>query len=78
VQLASRYLNNPERISVASKQMTVPEVTQAFYEVPRNRKIDALTRILDAEVPSLAMIFCRTKMMVDELGEALMARGYSA
>jgi ATP-dependent RNA helicase DeaD len=78
VQLASRYLNNPERISVASKQMTVPEVTQAFYEVPRNREIDALTRILDAEVPSLAMIFCRTKMMVDELGEALMARGYSA
>ena len=78
VQLASRYLNNPERISVASKQMTVPEVTQAYYEVPRNRKIDALTRILDAEVPSLAMIFCRTKMMVDELGEALMARGYSA
>ncbi|MDQ2683817.1 MAG: DbpA RNA binding domain-containing protein, partial [Chloroflexota bacterium] len=78
VDLASRYLNEPERVTVASKQMTVPEITQAFYEVPRNRKIDALTRILDAEVPSLAMIFCRTKIMVDELGEALMARGYSA
>jgi ATP-dependent RNA helicase DeaD len=78
VTLASRHMNQPERISVASKQMTVPEVTQAYYEVPRNRKIDALTRILDAEAPSLAMIFCRTKMMVDELGEALMARGYSA
>jgi ATP-dependent RNA helicase DeaD len=78
VTLASRHMNNPERISVASRQMTVPEVTQAYYEVPRNRKIDALTRILDAEAPSLAMIFCRTKMMVDELGEALMARGYSA
>ena len=77
-QLAQRYMNQPERISVVSKQMTVPETTQAFYEVPRNRKIDALTRILDAEVPSLAMIFCRTKMMVDELGEALLARGYSA
>ena len=76
--LASRHMRNPERISVASKQMTVPETAQAFYEVPRNRKIDALTRIMDAEVPSLAMIFCRTKMMVDELGEALMARGYSA
>ena len=77
-KLASRFLKDPERISVASKQMTVPETIQAFYEVPRNRKIDALTRILDAEVPSLAMIFCRTKIMVDELGEALMARGYSA
>ena len=48
-QLASRYMNDPERISVAGKQMTVPQVTQAYYEVPRNRKIDALTRILDAE-----------------------------
>jgi ATP-dependent RNA helicase DeaD len=76
--LASRYMNEPERISVVSKQMTVPEVTQAYYEVPRNRKIDALTRVLDAEGPTLAMIFCRTKHMVDELGEALMARGYSA
>jgi ATP-dependent RNA helicase DeaD len=78
VSLASRSMNVPERISVVSKAMTVPEVTQAYYEVPRNRKIDALTRILDAEAPSLAMIFCRTKHMVDELGEALMARGYSA
>ncbi|HQY29671.1 MAG TPA: DEAD/DEAH box helicase, partial [Thermomicrobiales bacterium] len=77
-QLASRYLSDPVRISVVSKQMTVPEVTQAYYEVPRNRKIDALTRVLDAEQPTLAMIFCRTKHMVDELGEALMARGYSA
>ena len=34
---------------------------QTFYEVPRKRKIDALTRILDAEAPPLAMIFCRTK-----------------
>jgi ATP-dependent RNA helicase DeaD len=78
VDLSQRYLNQPERISVVSKTMTVPETTQAFYEVPRNRKIDALTRILDAEVPTLSMIFCRTKMMVDELGEALLARGYSA
>ena len=78
VDLATRYLQSPERISAASRQMTVPEVLQAYYEVPRNRKIDALTRILDAEGPTLAMIFCRTKHMVDELGEALMARGYSA
>ena len=78
VQIASRSMKSPERITAASTAMTVPEVTQAYYEVPRNRKIDALTRILDAEAPSLAMIFCRTKHMVDELGEALMARGYSA
>lgn len=74
--LASRYMRTPRRISVAGKQMTVPQVRQSSYEVPRARRVDALTRILDAESPQSAMIFCRTKAGVDELGEALQARGY--
>ncbi len=76
VDLASRYLTDPVRLTVAGKQMTVPETHQTFYEVPRARKVDALTRILDAETPPLTMIFCRTKLGVDELGEQLLARGY--
>jgi len=75
--LGSNYLNNPAKITIAGKQMTVPQVHQSSYEVPRARKIDALTRILDAETPQSTMIFCRTKAGVDELGEALMARGYA-
>jgi ATP-dependent RNA helicase DeaD len=75
--LARRYLRDPVRITVAGKQMTVPATRQSFYEVVRARKVDALTRILDAETPTSAMIFCRTKVGVDELGEALMARGYA-
>ena len=75
--LASRYMREPQRITVAGKEMTVPQIRQSSYEVPRARKVDALTRILDAETPQSAMIFCRTKRGVDELGEALMARGYA-
>ncbi len=74
-ELAKRYMRDPQRISVAGKQMTVPETHQTYYEIPRARKVDALTRILDAETPASAMIFCRTKHGVDELGESLMARG---
>jgi ATP-dependent RNA helicase DeaD len=74
--LATRYLHRPEHLTIAGKQMTVPETRQTSYEVPKARKVDALTRILDAETPPLAMIFCRTKLGVDELGEALLARGY--
>jgi ATP-dependent RNA helicase DeaD len=74
--LAATHLKNPSRLTVPGKQMTVPETHQVFYEVPRARKTDALTRILDAETPPLSMIFARTKLGVDELGEALLARGY--
>jgi ATP-dependent RNA helicase DeaD len=75
-QLAGKYMKEPVRITVVGKEMTVPETVQSFYEVPRSRKVDALTRIIDAETPTSAMIFCRTKHGVDELGEALLARGY--
>ncbi len=77
VSLAQKYMRDPQRISVTGKEMTVPETTQSYYEFPRSRKVDALTRILDAETPTSAMIFCRTKHGVDELGEALMARGHA-
>ncbi|CAN5574875.1 DEAD/DEAH box helicase [soil metagenome] len=77
-ELSRRYLRDPQRLVVPGKQMTVPLTRQTYYEVPRSRKIDALTRILDAETPPLVMIFCRTKLGVDELGEALMARGFGA
>ncbi len=74
--LAGKYMNSPERISVVGKDMTAPKTKQYAYEIPRQRKADALTRILDAEMPTSAMIFCRTKAGVDELGEALLGRGY--
>ncbi|MER3438675.1 MAG: RNA helicase, partial [Chloroflexota bacterium] len=76
VELAHKYLRDPERITVPGRQMTVPETRQSYYEVPKARKVDALTRILDAETPEMTMIFCRTKVGVDELGEALLARGF--
>ncbi len=76
-ELARKYMNEPQRISVRGKEMTVAAINQVYYEIPRQRKIDALTRILEAEVPSSAIIFCRTKHGVDDLGEALMARGFA-
>lgn len=78
VELASTHMNHPEKLIIPGKQMTVPATRQTYYEVPRSRKTDALTRILDAEAPALAMIFARTKLGVDELGEALLARGFAA
>ncbi len=78
VELAKTHMNNPERLTVQGKQMTVPATSQSYYEIPRSRKTDALTRILDAEAPPLTMIFARTKLGVDELGESLLARGFAA
>ncbi|MBP8252907.1 MAG: DEAD/DEAH box helicase [Herpetosiphon sp.] len=78
IRLAQKYLKEPQQVKIASEQMTVPLIQQTYYEVGGRDKTEALTRILDIEMPTSAIIFCRTKAMVDELGEKLMARGYGA
>ena len=76
-ELSRKYMTDAQHISVRGKQMTVAEIRQTYYEIPRGRKVDALARILEAETPSSAIIFCRTKHGCDELGEGLMSRGFA-
>ncbi|MEW8978349.1 MAG: DEAD/DEAH box helicase [Symbiobacterium sp.] len=77
-QLAMRYMRDPITISVTPQQLTVPQIDQYFYEVRPSFKTEALTRILDIENVERGICFCRTKKGVDELVEALQARGYQA
>lgn len=76
--LAVKYLRNPATIRIEPEQVTVPQITQSYYEVAPRAKLEALMRILDLEDPTSAMIFCRTKLEVDELTQALQGRGYPA
>ena len=77
--IAEKHLRDPERILIARDAATkgsVPKVRQTAYIVPRPHKIAALGRVLDLESPTLALIFCRTRLEVDELAERLVGRGY--
>ncbi len=77
-RLAQRYLKTPERLAVNPERLTVPLTEQTYYEAREHEKVEALSRILDIEAADRAIVFCRTKQRVDELTEALQARGYSA
>jgi superfamily II DNA/RNA helicase len=78
VRLARRFMRDPERISVAPEQVTVPQIEQVAYEVGGLDKLDALARVLDVEAPGSAIVFCGTKRTVDDVAERLMVRGYHA
>ncbi len=78
VSLANRYLNNPERVSIRAERVTVELTEQSIYEVMPRAKFEALTRILDLEMPDSAIIFCRTKREVDNLTQQLQTLGYPA
>ena len=78
--IAERHLKDPVRVLIprdTAQKGSMPKVRQTAYIVPRAHKIAALGRVLDLESPTLAIIFCRTRLEVDELAERLVGRGYS-
>lgn len=78
VKFASRYQNNPEFIKVVHKELTVPNVEQAYFELKQNMKTEILSRLMDVYNPKLTLVFCNTKKKVDELTTELQGRGYMA
>jgi ATP-dependent RNA helicase DeaD len=78
LELAQRYLREPEHIKIAAPHATVSQIRQTYYEVGKRDKFEVLVRILDYETPSSAIIFCRTKQDVDTLGQRLAGRAYQA
>ncbi len=77
--IAERHLKNPARILIPRDKATkgsIPKVRQTAYIVPRAHKTAALGRVLDLESPTLALVFCRTRIDVDELADRLVGRGY--
>lgn len=77
-ELIKTFTRNPKTIEIAAQAMTVPSIEQIYYEVDRRFKIDVLCRIIDIQDIKFGIIFCATKMMVDDLTEHLTARGYAA
>ncbi len=80
-RLARRHLRDPERIEITSDPTPsgeVPRVREVAYVVPRAHKAAALGRLLDVESPAATIVFCRTRIEVDQLAETLNGRGYRA
>jgi ATP-dependent RNA helicase DeaD len=76
-RFAERYQTNPEFIKVVHKEMTVPRVEQAYFDLKQHMKTEILSRLIDINNPKLTIVFCNTKRKVDELAGELQSRGYS-
>ena len=80
-KIARRHLRQPARIFIEQAALgsdLAPLVRQTAYIVARAHKPAALGRILDVEAPTAAIVFCRTRIEVDQLAETLNGRGYRA
>ncbi|MCF6764729.1 DEAD/DEAH box helicase [Thiotrichales bacterium 19S3-7] len=76
--IAKKYLNHPEEIYIKPTHNSVDLIDQNFIRVNGHQKMDLLTRILEVEPVTAAIIFARTKNASVEVAEKLQARGYAA
>ena len=77
--IARRHLQDPVDIQIVKEPVkagVAPRVHQTGYLVARQHKVAALVRILDMASPKSTLVFCRTRLEVDELTSTLNSRGY--
>ena len=77
-RIAQTYLKDPVEIAIKAQTTTAANIRQRYWMVSGVNKLDALTRILEAEPFDGMLIFSRTKLGTQELAEKLAARGLSA
>jgi ATP-dependent RNA helicase DeaD len=77
-RIASKHLRSPVEVTIKSKTSTATNIRQRYWIVSGMHKLDALTRILEAETFDGMLIFTRTKQATVELAEKLEARGFAA
>ena len=77
-RIAQTYLHDPQEVTITSKTTTATNIRQRYWFVSGMHKLDALTRILEAEPYEAMIVFARTKLGTEELAQKLQARGLAA
>jgi ATP-dependent RNA helicase DeaD len=77
-RIAQKHLREPVEVTIKSKTSTAANIRQRYWIVSGVHKLDALTRILEAESFDGMLVFARTKQSTVELAERLEARGFAA
>ncbi|UNK51239.1 DEAD/DEAH box helicase [Lysobacter sp. S4-A87] len=77
-RIAQTYLKDPVEIAIKSKTSTAANIRQRYWAVSGVHKLDAITRILEAEPFDAMIVFARTKLATEELADKLAARGIAA
>ena len=75
-KIVQHHLSEPAEITIKAK--TGPwRRSQRYIEIRRCDKLDALTRLLEAEPFEGMLVFVRTRIATTELAEKLEARGFA-
>ena len=77
-RLADRYMKSPQSVTIEKRELTAETVEQRYYIVAQENKLAALTRVIETEEMSNALIFTKTRIGSSELAHELTSRGFPA
>ncbi|HOP63801.1 MAG TPA: DEAD/DEAH box helicase [Spirochaetota bacterium] len=78
MNIAKKHMKEYRLVSTKNIQLTADLTDQIYFEVNDADRFEALCRIIDIATDFYGLIFCRTKVAVDELVSRLIDRGYDA
>ena len=77
-RIAQKHMRKPTEITINNRGGNAPKIRQRYWLVSGVHKLDALTRLLEAERFEAMLVFVRTKLETVELAARLEARGFGA
>ena len=77
-RIAQTHMRDPREIVIQSRGEAAPKIRQRYWMVSGLHKLDALTRLLEAEKFDAMLVFVRTKIETADLAQRLEARGFQA
>ncbi|MCU0354119.1 MAG: DEAD/DEAH box helicase [Cytophagales bacterium] len=78
MQLTKRYQQDPVVVKVVRNELTAENIEQLFYEIKGRAKIEVMCRLIDLYQLNQIIVFCNTKLRVDEVVDEMIKRGYGA
>lgn len=74
--IVNKYIKDHDFVSIEKKEWTSANIVQKCYKVSEKDKFEALCRVIEVEFDFYGILFCKTKLDVDEVASKLMSRGY--
>jgi len=78
MDIAKKFQRDPVLVKVTTEKLTSVNIKQFFYETKNSEKVGLITRTMEAFQFKLAIVFCNTKLRVDEVAQELSSRGLTA
>ncbi|MGL4990106.1 MAG: DEAD/DEAH box helicase [Sarcina sp.] len=76
--LAKNYMKeDTKHVAIKKTSLTVSKITQKYFQIKHRDRFETLCRVIDFDMPTAAIIFCKTKRGVDEVVDSMQARGFN-